>query len=271
MDIIRWHLQVAIECDNSLMRDPKIIFAETLICYAGLFSGNKRGFELAEVTRAIVVKQVRSASFWRADGRTLESDSASRGTRWLQWVQQESHRRLFWVVYALDYQFPALLYLPAMFSMGEVCELCCPCDEEFWAAPSARHWTSLLGPAMIPPARVFSAAAAPFVLSHWNSSESSQQASRDLANRMPIVMLNDWSAFLVLVTLQNKIFQFSQERLFWTSYFGEDDEAEHDDDSPVGESEDGFSHQEFHGPKSRRNIRRLQLKGNEQTLIIFFN
>ncbi|KAK5108277.1 hypothetical protein LTR62_008592 [Meristemomyces frigidus] len=58
LDIVRWRLQVAIEGDNSLMRDPRIIFAETLVCYVGLWCGNKRAFELAEVTRGTVVKHI---------------------------------------------------------------------------------------------------------------------------------------------------------------------------------------------------------------------
>lgn len=32
LDVVRWHLRIALECDNSLMRDPNIIYAEALIC-----------------------------------------------------------------------------------------------------------------------------------------------------------------------------------------------------------------------------------------------
>lgn len=261
LDIVRWHLEVAIECDNSLMRDPKIIFAETLICYAGLWCGNKRAFELAEVVRATVVKQVRSAHFWREDRRPLgteREDLSSKDTlkdRWLQWVQKEFHRRLFWIVYALDTQFTSLLYLPAMFSMGEVCDMYCPCDEEFWAASSARHWKSLLGPALIPPARFFSAAAAPFLWSHWNwpelPSPGQQARPGSTVSHQPVHGLNDWSAFLVLVTMQNQIFQFSQEQLFWNSCFGDEDEGEKEHTS--------INHLES-GPKYRQNIRKKQFK-----------
>ncbi len=237
LDIVRWHLQIAIENDNILMRDPSIMFAETLICYSGLWCGNKRAFELAEVGRATVVKHVRSAHFWRGNQRSTEKErsggerqDSNLTTQWLNWIQKESQKRLFWVIYALDVQFTSLLYLPATFAMGEVCDLCCPCDEEFWAASNARHWKSVLGPAMVPPSRIFSAAAAPFLWSHWNSKEttySGENSSQDShLKHFPVLGLNDWSAFLVLITLHSQIFQFSQERLFMNSCFGFDDKVD---------------------------------------------
>jgi hypothetical protein len=56
LDIVRWNLQIAIECDNTLMREPMIIFAEALVCHSGIWCGNKRAFELAEVVRSMVVE-----------------------------------------------------------------------------------------------------------------------------------------------------------------------------------------------------------------------
>jgi hypothetical protein len=54
---------MSIEYDNSLMRDPLIIYSLTLICHAGLWCGNKRAFEMAEVVRGSVVSYCRRTGF----------------------------------------------------------------------------------------------------------------------------------------------------------------------------------------------------------------
>lgn len=37
------------------------------------------------------------------------------------------------------------MYLPATFEIGQVRNLCCPCDDEFWCAQTAGHWKTLPG------------------------------------------------------------------------------------------------------------------------------
>lgn len=59
LDRTRRHLQLAIEDDNALMRNPMIVYAAALVCYTGLWCGNKRAFELAEILRSAVVTYVR--------------------------------------------------------------------------------------------------------------------------------------------------------------------------------------------------------------------
>jgi hypothetical protein len=236
-DLVRWNLQTAIECDNSLMREPMIIFAEALVCHAGIWCGNKRAFELAEVVRSMAVKHVRSAQFWRGDANPVD-DEKREGcnkldvkTQWKTWIAKESQKRLFWVIYALDAQFAGLIYLPATFAIGEVRNLFCPCDDEFWSAQTARHWKSLLGDASVPPSRTFSAAMAPFAQS-FAPLQTARQASyttskfSSRSNSSPVLNLNAWSAFLVLATIQVQIFNFSQERLFAGSMILEDDFVE---------------------------------------------
>ncbi|CZR69447.1 uncharacterized protein PAC_19347 [Phialocephala subalpina] len=218
LDIVRWHLRIALECDNSLMRDPMIIYAEALICHTGLWGGNKRAFELAEVVRGGLVTYIRRVSFGEQK-RTPEQEMAARGNlqaEWKQWITEESQRRLAWVVYGIDSYFPSILNLPPAISMGEVRNLVCPCDEEFWAATSARNWKNLLGPASMPPSRSFSAAVGPFVLPGVPGQMPGTQF------RLPAIKLNSWSAFLILQSMTHQIFQFSLDSLVARSFMDDD-------------------------------------------------
>jgi hypothetical protein len=241
LDIVRWHLQISIECDNNLMRDPMIIYAEALICHAGLWCGNKRAFELAEVFRGSLVTHIRRVQFGE---RLVTSEKASTpegksnlNTEWREWIAEESRRRLAWVVYAIDCQFPAILNLPSTISIGEVCNLGCPCDDEFWFAKSAKNWKNLLGPASVPPSRSFSAAVGPFILETLMphpGADGRPHSSARAAKHLPILSLNPWSAFLVLLAVQSQIFEFSQESLITRTFI---DDRESSDEEESSDSE----------------------------------
>jgi hypothetical protein len=271
LDIVRWNLQTAIECDNTLMREPMIIFAEALVCHAGIWCGNKRAFELAEVVRSMAVKHVRSAQFWRGSAKPVNHEKGEGSmrvdskTQWKSWIAKEAQKRLFWVIYALDAQFAGLMYLPATFAIGEVRNLCCPCDDEFWSAQTARHWKSLLGDASVPPSRAFSAAMAPFVQS-FAPFKGGTQASRSHSALSPLLNLNAWSAFLVLATLQVQIFNFSQERLFSGSLIIQDDSIEMDMDS-VGYDHDTAVNDDL---QQWQNVRREILLGMTSVFSLFY-
>lgn len=225
LDIVRWHLRIALECDNSLMRDPYIIYAEALICHTGLWCGNKRAFELAEVVRGALVTYIRRVNFGE---QFIQKPSAApvRGivqAEWKHWIAEESQRRLAWVIYSIDSQFPSILNLPPSISIGEIRNIGCPCDEEFWCATSARNWKNLLGPASVPPSRSFSAAVGPFWL-------ITSIPGVGAANRLPMLSLNPWSAFLVLITITHQVFQFSQESLISQTFDDDGDHLESDSD-----------------------------------------
>jgi hypothetical protein len=244
LDIARWHLRIALECDNSLMRDPMIIFAQSLICHMGLWCGNKRAFELAEVARGGLITYIRRIRFGEQLISPMSENSKAKSngniqSQWKSWISEESQRRLAWVIYTIDCQFPSLLNLPPTISIGEVRNLGCPCDEEFWHATSARNWKNLLGPATVPPSRSFSAAVGPFLLATMPGGDiicqSRQGAS---AGQLPMLNLNTWSAFLVLLTVTHQIFQFSQESLITVSFIDDtfDDEETDGEKDTRGET-----------------------------------
>lgn len=226
LDLVRWHLRIALECDNSLMREPYIIYAEALICHTGLWCGNKRAFELAEVVRGALVTYIRRVGFGdQFSQKPVEEtgkETNSLQAEWKKWIAEESQRRLAWVIYSTDSQFPSILNLPPSISIGEVRNLGCPCDEEFWCATSARNWKNLLGPASVPPSRSFSAAVGPFLLATGRTS-----------GRLPMLSLNPWSAFLVLISITHQIFHASQETMIAQTFDHNDDD---DDVLPVDET-----------------------------------
>ncbi|KAL3427196.1 alpha-L-rhamnosidase (RhaA is able to hydrolyze alpha-1) [Phlyctema vagabunda] len=238
LDILRWHLQIAMECNNSLMQDHLIIYTEVLICQAALWCGNKRAFVMAEALRGTTITHVRRAGLLRTTKKAYSATDVNAGSvkermqsQWKSWISEESRRRLYWVIYTLDSQFPSLLNLPATMSIGEIIDLGCPCDEEFWLASSARNWKNLLGPAQFPPSREFSAAAGPFLLAtsysaslqHTHAKQERQDRDQRLEDRLPILDLNPWSAFLVMMTIQNEAFKYAQDHLLARKFMDDDE------------------------------------------------
>ncbi|TVY92838.1 Zinc finger protein [Lachnellula willkommii] len=227
-DIVRWNLHIAIECDNGLMRDNMIIYAEALICHTGLWCGNKRCFELAEVVRGALITYIRRVHF-HGTPRAPSVDARMEGTvqaDWKRWIFEESQRRLYWVIYSIDCQFPCLLNLPGTISISEVSHLICPADDEFWLATSARDWRNLLGLALVPPSRLFSAAVAPFILKASTGGadtfgllvEQLRRTNLGRGQNQGLLDLNSWSAFLVLMAIQTQLYNFQQELMLARSF-----------------------------------------------------
>ncbi|PKS08416.1 hypothetical protein jhhlp_005127 [Lomentospora prolificans] len=201
LDRIRRNLQLAIENDNALMRDQHIIYASALVCHIGLWCGNKRAFELAEVSRSAAVTYVRRLPKHPSLTQSGDPDPEVKAT-WTRWVSYESQKRLQWFVYMVDAQFPSLLNMSPMMYLSEVIAWECPCDEYFWHAPTSRRWKSLLGAASCPPAPTFAVAAAPFL----------GMLERRPCVKMPCTAkLNPWTSYLVMTAMAFKTFEYSQQ------------------------------------------------------------
>jgi hypothetical protein len=207
IDLARLSAQISVELNNRLLRDPMFVYSLTLICYAGLWCGNKRLFELSETLRGTVVTYARHAqrseySLAREEAKHYNKDVEG---EWCRWIQRESRKRLSWCIYNLDCMFPCLLYLPASLSMAEFTSIECPCDEEFWHATSAYGWKSLLGSASAPPGRTFISVVSPF-LGPIPSPVGGQRCSASSAPG-----LNSWTRHLVLATILVQVFELSQQ------------------------------------------------------------
>ncbi|KAJ5809459.1 uncharacterized protein N7503_001677 [Penicillium pulvis] len=214
VDMARLSSQIALEMNNKLMRDPKFVYALTLICYAGLWCGNKRLFELSESLRAAVVtycRQIRDSEFILAREDLKRFGNSMEG-RWQAWILKESRKRLLWIIYSFDCMFPCLLYLPPSISVAEFMAVECPCDEEFWHAATANRWRSLLGSASVPPARTFASVVSPFMgpldlgTAPYNTSSDGTPGQTSFASS---IGLNSWTRHLVLTTILIYIYDLS--------------------------------------------------------------
>jgi hypothetical protein len=220
IDIIGWHLLIAINLDVSLVGNPMIIFTQALLIHMGLWCGNKHAFHVAEAFRGQFVSQMRrlyDSEKWKprvtVGNSPIDGSSEGLQAQWLRWIDEETLRRLHWVVYTIDRQFSALWNLPSTIAVGELADLGCPCDDVFWIASSARQWKNLLGSASAPPSTSFSEAAGPFILSSSLSYTGQSEDMRRQSPPLPVLDLNPYSAFLVMLAIQEQIFSFSQESL----------------------------------------------------------
>lgn len=211
-DRTRRNLQHAIEEDNNLMRDPLTVYALTLVCFVGLWCGNKRAFELAEALQATLVTYIRhlpnDQGYQDAALNGKESIQPSDReqpllSEWTRWVTTESRKRLRWLVYTLDSQFCSLLGTSSMMTLADVRNWELPCDEDFWSAPTARSWKNLLGSASQPSCPIFGPLAALFL--SLPESFDNREASEIRFPRM-----NNWSAKLLLGAIMAKVFQYEQ-------------------------------------------------------------
>ena len=236
-DRTRQNLLAAIEEDNGLMREPWIIYAVALVCYMGLWCGNKRAFELSEALRAVAVTYIRrlpnihdhhDPEFYRGhQSHAYRQASLTRQVKatdtlqsqWLDWATQESHKRLRWFVYMIDAQFPAILGMNGMLTTADIRKWECPCDEDFWTVTTARTWKNRLGSASEPSCPVFgsltaillSVPAGPFA---------------KLTELLPSV--NTWSANLLMTAIMAEVFHF-QEVLVVLRTYEEPSEAQTSD------------------------------------------
>ncbi|OGE50298.1 hypothetical protein PENARI_c017G01305 [Penicillium arizonense] len=99
-------------------------------------------------------------------------------------------------------------------NLAEVMTTECPCDEEFWHAPTANRWRTLLGSASVPPARTYASAVSPF-LGPLSLGSTSYNTSFDSILRQTSfpssISHNSWTRHLILTTIQVQIFELSQQ------------------------------------------------------------
>lgn len=106
---VRLAMPKVFEADNSTTRDLQALQAFTLQLNIGLWGGDKRKMEVAEIFAQPVITMLRRAGRFRRpklhsiaphpsdDGETLE-------TKWLAWVEAESFKRLAFHIFMHDAQ-----------------------------------------------------------------------------------------------------------------------------------------------------------------------
>ncbi|KZM27963.1 DNA binding [Ascochyta rabiei] len=227
-DRTRQNLLALIEEDNSLMRDPLSIYAAALVCYMGLWCGNKRAFELSEALRAVVVTYIRrlpndhnqqvqpfhEMRHTTTRGHTNSVPHLARSnplqSQWSGWATQESHKRLRWFIYMIDSQFPAILGMNGMMTTADIRKWECPCDEEFWTVATARSWKNKLGSASEPSCPIFGSLTALLLLA------PEQPVGNESVALLPSV--NTWSANLLMTVAMSEVFHFQETLVVIRTY-----------------------------------------------------
>lgn len=227
-DRTRQNLLALIEEDNSLMREPSIIYAASLVCYMGLWCGNKRAFELSEALRAVVVTYIRrlpnirrqqdqepyrgrqASTYGPASSAAHEKCPDELQLQWSDWIKQESQKRLRWFVYMIDSQFPAVLGMSGMLTMADIRKWECPCDEDFWNMPTARSWKNRLGSASEPSCPIFGSLTALLL------SAQGQSAPGHTEHLLPNV--NAWSANLLIAVAASEVFHYQETLVILRTY-----------------------------------------------------
>ncbi|RAL59612.1 hypothetical protein DID88_006471 [Monilinia fructigena] len=230
VDVIGWQLQASINFDISLTRNPMTIFTEALLVQMGLWCGNKRAFHVGEAFRGNFVSHTRrlyESEKWNPSTKNSSIDENFENTesRWKRWINAETIKRIYWVVYTTDRQFSALWNQSSTVAIGDLIDLGCPSDETLWYAPSACDWKLALGSEFAPECLSFAAAVGPFLfpfippsinspLGRFSSPEGHMLQPQD--HLLP--NLNPYTAFLVLLEIQRQIFDFSQECLLASKF-----------------------------------------------------
>lgn len=124
----------------------------------GLWSGHQRSYELAEITRGMLVQLVRKTNLLNTPVDVKHLYANMPGTvheRWQWWITLESRKRLGIGVFIIDSLFPVFLDTPSYLSRSEMLNTALPCDENLWRAQTAEEWASLLNGELLPPPKYY--------------------------------------------------------------------------------------------------------------------
>ncbi|KAH7156053.1 c6 zinc finger domain-containing protein [Dactylonectria macrodidyma] len=140
-------VQKRCEKSNALTRELWLLQTLMLEIEIALWSGSKRKMEIAESqTHALFTMLRRSGGFQKYQKFVpppLSQDSgAVLRQKWIDWVQQESYKRLSFYAFLLDEQLSMALLVSPQISYAEML-LPLPESSELWTAEDAERWKSI--------------------------------------------------------------------------------------------------------------------------------
>lgn len=135
------------EMANSNTRDLSILQALMLELEVGLWSGNRRKMEIAESHHQVLLTMLRRAGkFQRSRSVSvrpfLEDDGEALHAKWLEWIEQESYKRLVFHAMLHDAHASMSLLMNPLVSYAEL-SLSLPEQRELWTAENAEKWKTL--------------------------------------------------------------------------------------------------------------------------------
>lgn len=135
------------EMANSITRDLSILQALMLELEVGLWSGNRRKMEIAESHHQVLLTMLRRAGKFQRSRtvsvRPLPEDTGEvLHAKWLEWVEQESYKRLVFHAMLHDAHASMSLLVNPLVSYAEL-TLSLPEQHKLWAAENAEKWKAL--------------------------------------------------------------------------------------------------------------------------------
>ncbi|KAH8729139.1 C2H2 type zinc finger domain-containing protein [Phaeosphaeriaceae sp. PMI808] len=149
-EIVRVALSSLVEQDNSVMRDLQYLQASMIWLDIGAFCGFRRKMEIAESSLQALVTALRRAGRLDYVRYPLITPNAEDGeealdTKWRQWVELESYKRLVYHLFEHDINMTIVKQRQPLISYAEV-TVFLPASKLLWLAPSAEVWrASFLG------------------------------------------------------------------------------------------------------------------------------
>ncbi|EHY53325.1 hypothetical protein HRR83_003533 [Exophiala dermatitidis] len=146
-EFLVYHLWLVSENSGVLTRDLQSLQALSLQLEMGLWSGVRRKMEISESFSGIVTNALRAGGHFRCANYspitvTVEDEGEILETKWKQWIQQESFKRL---VYHMNLYCTRLSLVTSATSTMSYAELSVPVPfaHELWVAKSATEWKQL--------------------------------------------------------------------------------------------------------------------------------
>ncbi|KAL4742458.1 hypothetical protein BDV11DRAFT_202754 [Aspergillus similis] len=148
LEIVRVSLAHLVESDNSVLRDVQYFQASMMWLDIGIFCGYKRKMQIAESHLQPLCTALRRAgafdrSFYSHTQPAYALGGGSIEGAWLQWIQQESLKRLAYHLFEHDVEAAAAMNRPALTSYAEF-TVPFPSARDLWLAPTAAAWKELL-------------------------------------------------------------------------------------------------------------------------------
>jgi hypothetical protein len=121
-------------------------------------SGHQRSFELAEISRGMLIQLCRKMKLLDSPvhAQHLYSNLPSNlHERWRFWISMERSKRLGIAIFLFDSMFPSFMDAPSQLSQGEMLSTGLPCDDHYWNAPTAEEWVGRLDGKSLPSSNFF--------------------------------------------------------------------------------------------------------------------
>jgi hypothetical protein len=143
-EVVRNHLPVVFEGNNTTIRDLELLQAFMLHLEIGLWSGNSRKIEIAESFHQPLITMLRRGGKFDRSAyppviMRMEDEDQALEDLWRTWIKQESFKRLVYHLLQHEAQVSIALLTTPLISYAEL-DLPLPESSALWAASSAQEW-----------------------------------------------------------------------------------------------------------------------------------